>query len=322
MSTEIVKSQTSLGVPRLSDVVSVPTYGSPQLSFDGRALEQNLEIEKDKRRESSYINPYKSSSELKPPSFWSEPLKEKFESLTPDLKKAWLESFAITEKSFKKMAEGLRFVNQETQGVMNAITPHLESILKTGYSLPVFIGNLLKADKLATNNPVEYVLRIMGIHRLKFEDLQRGLPDAIESVKMEEKLEPIVRQVESLTSNTYNSRTPNEDADEQLTKIANKIEDFYAQTDEHGNLLYPNAEQYYDEIIDLLREGTVTSLDEAYSIATKTAKKVMMPSDNIKDTRSNNVDFSIPSSTENIYDPKTNRKMLRNLAKQLEANYI
>jgi hypothetical protein len=328
MSKEIVSTQGSGIAPRLSDVVSVPRYDTPQIDFNGAPLETDLEIKEGdssfskNREKSSVVNPYVAEGQLKPLPFWSKALKEKFNELSPDVKKAWLESFAITEKSFNKMAKDLKMAYKETEKVMKVVEPYLDNILKSGFDLDTYFKGLLKSDALASKNPIEYILRLMGIHKVSFKDLEKGLPSTIEALKIEEQIDPLAQQVESLKEQLQGSQSPVNSGDESVETLAQKIEDFYSQTDDSGSLLYPDATKYYDEIIELLREGSVTSLHDAYRVAKETASKVSLPSSNMKSSNAGgSLEFNEKSYENSGSSALDNKKLLRHLAKQLEASY-
>jgi hypothetical protein len=319
VANELVTSNQQIAP--ISSNISLPIHDTPQVDLDtGNIIAQP---EGASKLDARAIEQSRTGSKtLSPKRFWNNSIKQVFNSLSPHQQKAWLDSFAIAEKSFTKTVDGLKASFASLDDVAGVLAPYVDQIVNVvGTSPANYVQNLINADAEATQDPVSYILKIMSAKGVTFAQLGAGIEPMIQKEENNAKLAPVLNKISELERKIEGRTQSNqrEDLEAEAEDISNQIREFYNQTDSSGRQLYPNWQDYINDILPLYLAGT--SLNDAYDTIVE-QNRAQIPSNQIRvaptpegasDRRAN--DYSSREIRER------EKKMLVNVIDQLKQSY-
>jgi hypothetical protein len=293
---------------------------------DLRSIDGQSPLEQE--RESSY-SAVSESKKYAPKQFWNSQIKAAFNEVSPKYQKAWLESFNLAEKSYNKMVKSLKETYLELDDVAGVLAPYVHEITKNlGMSPASYLQSLIEADREATTNPVDYILKIMAVRGVSLRNLEDGVNPLLQKANQSAAIQPIINRINELESRLASNTQPQSSgvSRSEIEDAAQQIRDYFSQTDSSGRSLYPNAVQMYNDIVDHLSSGEASSLDEAYDLAAQKYKAQIPASefrDNSKVDRHSSYDDNYANvvNVSGALEKKKEKSMLQNLADQISARY-
>ncbi|MDR1433641.1 hypothetical protein [Candidatus Endomicrobiellum devescovinae] len=325
MATDLQVGTNTQVAPVRSDI-SLPSHDTPQIDLDtGKliSIDTSSKLDEQAIKESQSLS--EKTSKYVPRKFWNGEIKKHFNELNPAQQKAWLDSFKIAEKSYAKMIEGMKDSYAQLDDVAGVLAPYVEEIMNVwGVSPATYIANLIEADKEASRNPVQYILKIMGAKGLTFSQLGAGVKPLMDDAENQAKLAPVMNKISELETKLLQQQqvTPSQTEDNlEYTSdvMAEEIREFFNQTDSSGRKLYPEWESLLNTILPMYLQGI--SLDEAYNAAVNDYK-AKIPTNQTRVAPTPDIRDDSTSRAISGRESKTKEKqMLVNVIEQLKQNY-
>jgi hypothetical protein len=325
MSTDLQVGTNTQVAPVRSDI-SLPVHDSPQIDLDtGYQIEGSGASKLDEQAILEGKSKGTSSQKYAPKKFWNGEIKKHFNSLSSVQQKAWLDSFRIAEKSYNKIVDDLKTSYAQLDDVAGVLAPYVEEIVgKWGVSPAVYVANLIEADKEATRDPVQYILKIMGAQGLTFSQLGAGVKPLMDETANKVKLAPVLDKISQLEQALLQQQqqVPQEptvsEVEGKADVMADEIREFYNQTDSSGRELYPGWQNYLNAILPQYLEGE--NLEDAYNFAAE-SYKAKIPANETRVTPTPDfLDDTVTSLSERSQQGKE-KKMLVNVVEQLKQRY-
>ena len=212
----------------------------------------------------------KEEDKIVPLPHWNKHIQKVFESLDEKVQKAWVDSFKIVEKSYVKQLNEIKSDLDIAAPLLDIVLPYREGIEKIGLSVEEYIKKLIEFDLNLAENPGREIAKLIHRHDIKYDDLYGYLQEEValapQRMLVEQELAPIKKELEEYKK-MKSSQLENEYVNKQADDIISKITAFYEQTDKQGNMLYPNAFDQMQDIIELIQMGE--TLDDAYNFVMK-----------------------------------------------------
>jgi hypothetical protein len=326
MTTELQVGTTNTQVAPVGRSVSLPSHDSPQID-----LETGLEMRGDvvSKLDAEAIRDsqlsFKETRKYEPKKFWNADIKKEFNALSASQQKAWLDSFKVLEKSYEKTISGLKESFANLDDIADVLAPYVNEIVNNlGVSPATYVANLIDADKEASADPVQYILKIMGAKGVTFAQLGAGVKPLMDKTENEEKLAPVMNKIseleQKLTQQEQITQQPTQDDLEyQSDVMATEIKDFYNQTDSSGRELYPGWESMLEQILPMYLKGA--SLNDAYNTIAE-EHKAKIPKNQTREVPTFDVRDDGDSRSISVAESRAKEKeMLKNIADQLSARY-
>jgi hypothetical protein len=241
---------------------------SPESYLEGtnnQAQSQDLELEKSSQGEKVS----KSKKEQSPLSHWNTSIKKHFMECSDEQKQAWLDSYKIIEKGFKKQISALKYPASVGEYLLAKIAPFEEALKTNNLNALTYIDSLLQFDKMVGEDPVGAVARLVINDKVTYQEIYDAIPRVLQenegNASIEKKLAPLKDEINRLKM-VAGQEVSDPQSFEEVNNVANdileKIQAFYAQTDPSGKLKYPLAQDNMAEIVERLEDGE--NLDDAY----------------------------------------------------------
>jgi hypothetical protein len=325
MPTDLQVGTSTQVAPIRSDI-SLPVHDSPQIDLDTGHQIINTEGSKlDQQAIEQQAGSLEERGKYAPKKFWNGEQKKQFSKLDPKSQKAWLDSFDIVEKSYNKAIKGLTESYRQLDDVAGVLAPYVEEIVNVwGVSPATYLANLIEADKEASRDPVQYILKIMGAKGLTFSQLGAGVKPMMDDAANRVKLAPVMDKINELEQKLINQQqVPQEpaqdDIDYKSDEMANEIREFYGQTDSSGRELYPSWKPLLNQILPQYLEGV--SLDDAYNAAVENYRaKIPANETKVSQVEQRYDDVGLAELTERQRHAKE-KELLVNVIDQLKQKY-
>jgi phage host-nuclease inhibitor protein Gam len=201
---------------------------------------------------------------------WNKKVKARFDECTSEQKKAWLDSFKIIEKSYVKQLNEMKEDLLLAEPVFELLMPHQDYFIQSGKTPTEYFKMLMDFDKELGADPAKAVAKLVVKWNLSKEAIAQAMNEAIADIEHEEReaktLAPLKKEINKLKTAlgvAGSQEVDYQQADNMADDVARKIEAFFDQRDKQGQLLYPKAYDYIDDIIELYQTGM--DLDTAYN---------------------------------------------------------
>jgi hypothetical protein len=326
MANELVTQGNNEIVSQRAPVMQAPIYDSPQINLDGNRLEPIPESKLDRMAdERSIAESRREKKRYVPLNHWNQNSKQVFEGLSQEKQRAWLESITSSEKYYNRLASDLRQQYSVLDDIAQVLAPHVKDIETSGYSLPKYLEGLINIDKLATANPVEFVLRIMAEKNMQLDELVSAAPSLAKKIENEEQISPIINKINQLEAKITQPQVQQQEGNgftqEQLRELDQFVVNYYSQKDSSGRPLYPNAEKYLAQIMyELNYNDNVETLDDAYKVIMQKVRTAVIPGNDFK----NNVQYTDDSSIEvpkTVLNKYREKEYLDKVMKEINFKY-
>lgn len=202
------------------------------------------------------------SSDLAPYKFWDKRSKDVFRSAPAHIKKAWVATQKRADARAYKVIEEIKQNIKAFDDLAAVLLPYVDAIEATGLSIPEYLKYTIEADKELTNNPLDFICSIMDKYDIYNSDLDKNFQSFYSRQQLKKETAPIREELEELK---VGLQAGTEQQEQQ--KYDDMVYQFFMQTDQRGQLIYPYAEDLRPIMISIIESTGETDLDKVYKMA-------------------------------------------------------
>lgn len=304
-NTAIDKRVRDLDAGYYKNVVSPEEYLKQSRTSEDSS--QDLELSSDSTNNDG------SQKNVAPLKHWNVNIQKQFEQCSESQQKAWLDSFKIVEKSFVKQLNALKEQISLAETIMEPLLPYVKDLEKLRQSPKEYISTLINFDNNLGKNPAYEIAKLIALHNVNYDDLYKNLnaaqDDLAANTIIEKHIAPLKEEIAKLKGEDGQSDRTLLEAQKVSDEIIGKITAFYEQRDNSGKLLYPDAFDHIEDIIELVQTGE--NLDTAYNLV-------------VNGTRSHNIQEESSESEVDYEESRRKGKKLnpRELEEQMLRNTL
>jgi hypothetical protein len=268
-----------------------------------------------------------SSSELSTPQkveplkHWNLSIQRKFDSCSESQKKAWLDSFAIIEKGYAK-----QLAMQKKHWIDDLVAPFEKDLKKLDLTSSEYIAELIKLDNDLGSKPAETIASLMLHRNINFNQIDAVLDKVAIEMDQQAVIAPLQKDMNRIKSSlgiqspegTQFPGTQSPDLEyaqnQEAEQVANKISEFYNQTDKTGKQLYPGAIDNIEAILAQVEQGN--TLDKAYYIVMNNKES---PASKEEEQQVDYEETESPKKKRKLNALEEEKQMLRNTLNKLRG---
>ena len=181
---------------------------------------------------------------IEAPVHWAQEDREMFAGQTPEAQKWLLDRHKAMEGDYTRNMQARAEFDKTYQPIEQMLQPHMENLRAAGVNQTQYLGNLMQADKMLNDNPMQGIQQVAQMYGIDLNNL---------TAADESFVDPEVASLKQELSTIRNHLTAQEQTAQEanMNSATQKIEQFAAEKAEGGELAHPYFDRVFDDLVNM-----------------------------------------------------------------------